>query len=936
MLKNPSFKWCCVVVVSLTALSFAGQYDYAFPSPLPPTGDTAGVKQIVSFIWDDNAYSGKNGTNYEGSDWTEAGGFASQSWTGGVRYEGDWAPTNGIANRNPDGLKEGDYGMAWAAKTLAGYESEQVVKWHPGIAYQKDMQVVYEGAIWKSGGYRNPGLFPMPSADPTVTWDDGRGWTKVKELSAITPTKTNPDGKPITMTFNVISGFFVPIERGITGETGWTDQISKFGFFKPDASYYPDGNVQHTRVAMAWGREMTLYNPGWGCQTKTGAPENDPKLIIFGYINQIFEETIMLGHEVGNHTIDHLETNSVLPLRKGTSPYGTAVGRSSNVLGEAYLDGFARWGGDGFDSVGIDTVFMPDGEKLICDEAKEFGQKVGAPQQYMGWQAYIGKVLSKKGWEGLIKIGEEQITEYLGLSSNKKNCVSFRAPRLEVNSNMFWALRDLGYLYDCGNEEGYEYNMDGTNYLWPYTLDNGSPNVAWQRMAGENKSNFDSLPAGFWQYPVSVLIVPQDHRQGVFNNYKIIAAAEGNPTTPDDEAEFLKNGKITGFDFNLFILNGASKEAAIATMRHSLDQRMKGGKAPFQIGCHTDYFTPIYDMATLGNAVNKNTYGLVVKNGWNTWKDRIKTWEDIRDYGLSKPNVYFLDGGKTIDYVKELVEKARVGKDKINITDIGQWEFFNHQGTASANTNSFNGNIVDAKITTEKFADLSMAGYAIYGDVGKFEFDHISLSYSTSAPLTIRLITEDGEIDEDYPYEITLSNLNGYDESVANKNYYAHSGQIPVSAFQRNQYVGDDFPDKVGLQAQGTPYTKKIKGIEVMVQVPEDVKQVTSLSIKDFILYSGEQTEGITTGIANKGQKALAQKITVSAITSNALKLNLVKAGIYNVDFISINGRVIKSFKDINMSAGINTLSLNSVAKGMYMIRIHNKNFNTSLKAPVL
>jgi hypothetical protein len=386
-------------------------------------------------------------------------------------------------------------------------------------------------------------------------------------------------------------------------------------------------------------------------------------------------------------------------------------------------------------------------------------------------------------------------------------------------------------------------------------------------------------------------------------------------------------GKVTGFDFNLFILYGTSKTAAIATMRHSLDQRMSGGKAPMQIGCHTDYFTPIYDYATLLNSANKSTYGLVITNNWNSWRDRIAVWEDIRDYGLSK-GAYFWDGKKTIDYVKELVAAVRVGSTETPITDIGAWEFFTHN-----NKSQTSGDINGATITTQS-ADWEQAGYAVYGDAGEFEFDHISLEYSTSAPLTIRLITDD-PIDEEYPYEVTLNNLNGWDESVANKSRYVNSGQIPISAFQRNQYVGDAHPDLVGLQAVGTDFTKDIKGIEVAVQVPHDKAQNTYLSIKNFTLFSGEQTQGQKTGIV-KGQKALAQRIAVQGMTANALKLNLAQKGVYSVDVISLNGRVVKSFKDVNMSVGLNTLPLNSIAKGLYMIRIHNKNFNISLKSPVL
>jgi hypothetical protein len=642
-----------------------------------------------------------------------------------------------------------------------------------------------------------------------------------------------------------------------------------------------------------------------------------------------------------------METNSPLPYAKGNA-YPAISKAPGNGGGQAYMDGYKLWAENGketaddkkrygayggMDEGGIDKVYMPDGGELVTDEAKEFGQRQGNVWQFMGWKGYAGKVLSTNAWKGLIELAETELTSAYNISAQNGKCVSFRAPRLEVNSNMFWALKDLGYLYDCGNEEGYEYNMDGTNQLWPYTMDNGSPNVAWQRMVGENKSNFDSLPAGLWQYPVSVLIIPKEHRQSVFDNYKMIATAEKNPPTKDDEESFLQEGKVTGFDFNLFILYGAGKEAAKATMRYSLDQRMKGGKAPFQIGCHTDYFTPIYDYATLLNDANKNTYGLVVTKGFNSWRDRIEVWEDIRDYGIQK-GAYFWDGRKTIEYVKELVSKAKVGATQTKITDIGKWEFFSHESKSTTDKENFSGDITDAKINTNASEDET-AGYVIYGKAGSFEFDHISLSYSTSAPITIRLITDD-KIDEAYPYEITLNNLNGWDASVANKNYFAKSGQIPISAFQRNQYVGQDHKDLVGLHSVGTEFTKKITAIEVAVQVPENQKQETSLSIKDFILYSGELSKPIEATAVAGTKKLALQKIAVLGMTSNSLKLNLVKKDVYNVDIVSINGRIVKSFKNIDLNAGVNTLPINNLSTGMYMIRIHNKQMNTTLKSLVL
>lgn len=910
-------------LAALALISFAATVsfaqDFAFPSPMAPNASTEGfnkdtLKQIVSFIWDDNAYSGKTGTNYEGSDYPKSGAqFTDVSWVGGKRVEGDWSTTG----KNTDNIKEGDFGMSWAAKTLAGYPSEEAMRWLAAADYKQGDEVIYNGKLWKARAWTGKGTVPGSNYPPANAWDPG--WDPVKDLSNLTPSKTNPDGSPITMTFNVITGLVVsafPIT--------WESRESKYGYYIPNAEFYPDGKILHTKISVTWGREYAIYND------QTGDAAKDPnKMFGLPYLEDVFQEAIDLGHEIGNHTIDHMETNSPLPMSIG-NPYPAFSGNG----GVAYMDGFGLWNGEGMDEAQIDEVEMPNGEKLVVDEAKTFAQKSGNIWQFMGWKANAGKVLSKDAWKGLIELGEKELTEAFGVSAAKGTSVSFRAPRLEVNSNMFWALKDLGYLYDCGNEEGYEYNMDGTNYLWPYTMDNGSPNVAWQRMTGENKSNFDSLPQGLWQYPVSVLIVPEEnnHRLTVWNSYAEISEAEGRPQTDADKEHFMKNGKITGFDFNLFILYGATKDAAIATMRHSLDQRRAGGKAPMQIGCHTDYFTPVYDNATLSQEANA-AYGLALKS--NTWEDRIAVWEDIVTYGLSKNDVYFWDGKKTIEYVKSLYKAAKVGETETSITDIGDWEFVQHNEKANS---TVSGDINDATITTD-LTGLSeddaweQAGFAVYGSAGEFEFDHISLSYSTSAPISIRLITGES-IDQAYPYEVTLNNLNGWDASVANKNHWAKSGFIPLSAFQRNQYVGNDYPDSIGLRVPGTDFAKKITGIEVSVQVPEGQSQTTKLAIKDFKLRSGNQIVGGVT----KGPKATAQRIAVLGMTKNSLKFNLAQKGLYNIDVVSVNGRLVKSFRDVNLNAGVNTLPLNNLSTGMYMIRISNKaaNVKTTLKSMVL
>ena len=293
------------------------------------------------------------------------------------------------------------------------------------------------------------------------------------------------------MTFNMISGLFIP-----TYGSDWKNRQSEYGS-------YVDPAAVHTSIAIAWGRE---YQIG----TSPGGSETQKSFMVEGV-----KKMVAAGHEIGNHTIDHIETNSPLPSNMwpggATWENGFDDGsRKTNALGEAW------------------------------NEQVEFGVPAGAYALTHGWSYYVGKTLGVATWEGIISLGEVDGPKQ-GINDK---LVGFRAPRLEVNSEMMFALDNKGYLYDCGLEEGYEAQRDGTNFVWPYTTDNGSPNTWTQKEYGETVY-FDSMPSGFWQYPVNVMIVPENIRASVLEGARVIAAAE------NAEAEFDINhanwsGKVTG------------------------------------------------------------------------------------------------------------------------------------------------------------------------------------------------------------------------------------------------------------------------------------------------------------------------------------------------------------------------------------------------------
>ncbi len=61
------------------------------------------------------------------------------------------------------------------------------------------------------------------------------------------------------------------------------------------------------------------------------------------------------------------------------------------------------------------------------------------------------------------------------VGARRDEITGFRSPFGQYNAALFPVLKQLGFWYDCSIDEGHQPDQDGTNYFWPYTLDNGSP-----------------------------------------------------------------------------------------------------------------------------------------------------------------------------------------------------------------------------------------------------------------------------------------------------------------------------------------------------------------------------------------------------------------------------------------------------------------------------
>jgi len=868
---------------ALAATAMAG--NYAFPSPWNPAGKASSeLTQLIAIIWDDNQYSGAKGSGYEPSKDKTA-------------YK-DWGYVDGV---NPDTAAAG---------------------WSDGTR-DNPLNIVSTQA----GNGKNIG----------ITW-------AVNNLD-------------VPQTFNMITGNFVNVYTDGTegtwnskgdGNNGnfywaWQNGETKMGYWTGEEYGQPITNGTATdanggpassgynKVPISWGRE-------YRSEGKTGVAQ----------VNQIalaLKQAISKGHEIGNHTIDHMETNSVLP------------GGNSRFANQ----GFGKWGNEGFDWSVLDTA--PWG--LVYDEALEYGSEGSALTS--GWKVNIGHYLSQQGWEGYIQLSEDWLTQggsdnlasskEGGLGYQKSKIFGFRAPRLECNSALYYALKAKNYLYDCGLEEGYETHVDGRNFLWPYTTNNGVRN-SWTQLNIGERVFLDTMPEGLWEIPVNCMIVPQDKRQEVVSHWNDINAGLNPAMQSDPMVASTWDGKITGFDFNLWILFGMTKDLFVATMQNTTTLRIEGNRAPLQYGAHTDYYTPIYDNGTLsGKTINQGNYSLSIDRGWNTYVDRQLgteawvTWAKQQNNGKVK----FVTGKELIDTLSkwndqgEAIirgEESLTGLEFVGSTvdegDLGQNLTFGTDMIVLAKPG-----VSEQPVFNHIFTDAEKSAWG-----GKIT--HLSLDYKSRTAIAIRLLIDangDGEwngvYDGDHVREAILAHryspigIDGRTSDSYERGSMRKSGKIPLTSFDFEQnyegtrnYSSIDQSKILGIQIVPlAPYAKTpLHGEEPSFEERNSDYEL-KFKIENLKLHTGtpfEWTEpDLPTGIA--AVKTNGRTLALAGISANALKLNIATAGKYDVKVFGVNGRLLQSFNAQSLMAGMNTLKLNNLAKGVYLIKVQGINTKQQL-----
>jgi hypothetical protein len=190
---------------------------------------------------------------------------------------------------------------------------------------------------------------------------------------------------------------------------------------------------------------------------------------------------------------------------------------------------------------------------------------------------------------------------------------------VEHGPSLFPALRQAGVAYDCSVQEGFEKAYDGTNLVWPYRI---------QTDGGET-------PSDLWEIPVYILVVPPDsecEKYGVAPGLRARLARQQDYFNPE-------NGKITGFDWNLWVAYKMTRPEVVATFKYSLDLRMAGNRAPLTFGTHSDIYSTQYPSEGLKATAIERQMALA----------------EILDYALSKPDVRVVSAQQILEWVNSPV-----------------------------------------------------------------------------------------------------------------------------------------------------------------------------------------------------------------------------------------------------------------------------------------
>lgn len=254
---------------------------------------------------------------------------------------------------------------------------------------------------------------------------------------------------------------------------------------------------------------------------------------------------------------------------------------------------------------------------------------------YQGNEEVFFQTLSTLGhdtWDERIQAASTDLIGLVGLVQN--DIQGFRAPYLRYNAESMNVIKEKGFLYDCSIEEGYAPEFDGTNFRWPYELDEGSPghDESWYGNRNNAQRVDIKTTQGLWELPNYVLMVPKDSET---SSYGITTGFWNRLLT---NMPYLEDHKVTGLDYNLWTIGKINKAEMLGLLKYNLDLRLSGNRAPFMFGTHSQYYTQAWADANVPNA---------------TLEEMKEAISSFVDYALSKEVVRMSTGVDIIEWCKD-------------------------------------------------------------------------------------------------------------------------------------------------------------------------------------------------------------------------------------------------------------------------------------------
>jgi peptidoglycan/xylan/chitin deacetylase (PgdA/CDA1 family) len=549
----------------------------------------------------------------------------------------------------------------------------------------------------------------------------------------------------------------------------------------------------------------------------------------------------------------------------------------------------------------------------------------------------------------------------------------FRTPYLAYNNDVFTAIQQMGFIYDCSIEEGEDPALNDTNFYWPYTLDNGSPGANYCVTAGTHEP-VDSSHDGLWEMPVYLVIAPPDNEcanygipTGLRHRLYQNLLALGGDTTWDTTT-----GRITGLDYNMWFDFNMTKEDYVATLKYTLDKRMAGNRAPFIFGAHSDY----YSLQYISEPKNCNT----------NYITRREAMEEFLTYALSKPEVRVVPVREVIRWMRNPValnqafngpctlnvsvidsgfvtvepEKDSYTKDEqvtLSATPQAGWFFDRWAGTDISGTDTSivitmyknisaravfkkkepfldtlnpSANLVSEALWYAEKDDSSKILYQkLIDDTASAGFYQVPKTtdewpwITFNAHLSSALTTVIGiEVEYQCEHHLIVQFIQPEFETDLSYAHYQYAGKRSETEWNNIRVSARQFyqPDWTPLASKKSLKLNTVREIGFIPAIGE-AGDTTSLKVRKLILFYSP------TPIITDRVNGNSRRFFIHMIRPDRLLLSVPEYGKYTVKLFSVMGREVWSKEDIALDKGTNTMDIDRrmLAAGVYIARVNTR-----------